>query len=101
VRPQRPDGKPARFPLYGNTTYRIGRLETNDIVIPEDKRTVGRLHCEVTVKGDFVLLVDRSSNGCSLEGYRIDKNVEYKWKPGAKVKLADSVVLQLYENIHR
>ena len=91
------DGRPAQHLLYDNTKHRVGRLNC-EIVIPETFKTVSKYHCDVEVRGDSVLITDKSTNGCFYKGTRMEKETIYRWRPGDKVKLGDQVILQLEEN---
>lgn len=87
----------AGYTLCENKSYRVGRYDC-EILIPENRRTVtvSKHHCDVEVKGG-VLITDRSTNGCYVNGQRIDKNVTYNWGIDKKVTLGDAVTLSLEE----
>ena len=66
-----PDGKQYRLK---NGVMSIGRLSTADIVV--DDQNVSRQHAELHPLGDTFQLVDLgSTNGCKVNGRRIDRHV--------------------------
>jgi pSer/pThr/pTyr-binding forkhead associated (FHA) protein/ribosomal protein L37AE/L43A len=53
---------------------KVGREPSNDCVIFDPKKRVSRLHLEVEIQGNNLLIADHSSNGTYVNGIRIQKN---------------------------
>lgn len=69
-------------------TINIGRSDTNDIVIDNDKK-VSRQHCRITLQGsEFVIEDLKSKNGTFVNGWKIV--VKTKLKPNDVVKIGDT-----------
>ena len=65
------------IPLRRGKTVRVGRSESNDLVLPHTE--VSRTHVLIDVMRDEIVLLDqRSSNGCYLNGVRVADKVNLK-----------------------
>ena len=49
----------------------MGRNPSNDVIFPVEEKTVSRLHAEIVREGNRFRLVDKSTNGTSVNGQRI------------------------------
>jgi serine/threonine protein kinase len=66
-------------------TYRIGRDSQNDIVLPDDSKTVSRIHAELRREGDRYTLIDLDSqNGLLVNGRR---KPSVQLQPGVSVRV--------------
>lgn len=67
---------------------KIGRDNSNDVVIDNDKR-VSRQHCQITLQGtDFIIEDLKSKNGTFVNGWKIMSKT--KLKPDDVVKVGDT-----------
>lgn len=86
-----------RYPLPVNKIVTIGRLESNDIVIPS--RVVGRRHLEIffdTMNGWFYLVDNDSVNGTYVDKRRCRPSVIIPVRAGSIISLAQNAcVFQL------
>ena len=70
----------------GKRSVKIGRDQTNDIIIPQD--TVSSLHAIIEFKEGYFYLEDqRSSNGTRLNNQKIEPYKSLRLKSGDRLKL--------------
>ena len=68
-----PDGSQRRIPLVNDVT-RVGRGELNDIIIPQEFRSVSRQHLEIRREGTQFIAIDLgSSNGLFINDQKVNK----------------------------
>ena len=70
----RPDDRafappPLRLDGRGAT---IGRAPGCDWTLPDERATISSRHCEIAFQGGGYVVTDRSTNGTSINGRRID-----------------------------
>lgn len=65
----------------------VGRSPECDWQLPEDERSVSKLHCLIERQGDRFILFDRSSNGSKVDGMWL--------RDGASAPLTDEGVVKL------
>jgi pSer/pThr/pTyr-binding forkhead associated (FHA) protein len=51
----------------------VGRLPSCDVVFPKDLRFISRTHAEIKREGNRFLLINRSPNGCFVNGQPVDQ----------------------------
>jgi transcriptional regulator with GAF, ATPase, and Fis domain len=72
----------------GSEIARIGTADGNDLVLAD--RTVSRLHCEVSVRGNTIVIRDcGSTNGTLIDGVRVR---EAEIPPGTLVRIGGSAL---------
>ena len=70
----------------GSEIARVGTAEGNDLVLAD--RTVSRFHCELSVRGDSIVIRDcGSTNGTLIDGVRVR---EAEIPPGTLVRIGGS-----------
>lgn len=68
-------------------TVKIGRDESNDIVIPKD--SISSLHATIEYRNGYYYLEDhRSTNGTRLNNMKVKENTPMRLKSGDKIQLA-------------
>ncbi len=76
--------------IIDKMNFIIGRLEEQVDYISNNK-TVGRVHVElISREGNYYIKDLNSRNGTSLNGKRINSNIEYQLKESDKIAIADS-----------
>ncbi|MBN1647363.1 MAG: protein kinase [Spirochaetales bacterium] len=74
-----------------NRSFQIGRDSTNKIVLQNDPQ-VSRTHAQIIKSGKSLYLVDRSSNGTSLNGKRVNKNQKIRIYAGDIIKVGRTLL---------
>jgi hypothetical protein len=70
-----------------NKVVKIGRDESNDIVIPRD--SISSLHATLEYRNGYYYLEDhRSTNGTRLNGFKVKENTSMRLKSGDKIEFA-------------
>jgi len=70
-----------------NKIVRIGRDDSNDIVIPKD--SISSLHATIEYRNGYYYLEDhRSTNGTRLNDLKVKENTPMRLKSGDKIQLA-------------
>ena len=76
----------------------IGRSSENDLVIPLED--FSRKHCQVTVKGEYLFIMDLGSkNGVLIDGIRIPPKQQVPVYKTSRVTLANHFDCILFEEI--
>ena len=72
-----------------NDVFKIGRSVQNCQYVINGDTNISRVHCYIRLAGSEIYLTDVSSNGTFLaDGYRLEKNKEYKVNAGVQFYLA-------------
>ncbi|HET6371356.1 MAG TPA: type VI secretion system-associated FHA domain protein TagH [Nitrospiria bacterium] len=79
--------------LYDREVIRIGRQESNEVMLHDRRRLVSGRHAEIRQKnGQFVLVDVGSKNGTQLNGERLTKGKEYPLAQEDKIGIGDFVI---------
>jgi type VI secretion system protein len=70
-----------------HSRYSIGRGETNDWVLSDAKRLISKNHCVIEPADQGFRLVDRSTNGTTVFGKPVDRNVGQLLRHGDEIEL--------------
>ncbi len=68
--------------------FSIGRASDNDWIIADAKRMVSKHHCVIEQTSDGYRLVDRSTNGVSVNGRPVDRNIGQLLRSGDEIEIA-------------
>ena len=72
-----------------NDIFKIGRSNQSCQYVITGDTNISRIHCYIRLDGQDIYLTDTSSNGTFLaNGYRLEKNKEYKVNVGVQFYLA-------------
>jgi type VI secretion system FHA domain protein len=70
------------------TRFSIGRANDNDWIINDAKRMVSKYHCTVERTADGYRLIDRSTNGVTVNGKPVDRNFGHTLRNGDEIEVA-------------
>ena len=70
-----------------HSRYSIGRGENNDWVLSDAKRLISKNHCVIEPADHGFRLVDRSTNGTTVFGKPVDRNVGHLLRHGDEIEL--------------
>lgn len=72
-----------------NDIFKIGRSVQSCQYVIKGDTNISRIHCYIRIEGNGIYLTDSSSNGTYFaNGYRLEKNKEYKINPGNQFYIA-------------
>ena len=80
----------ARFDETGGT---IGRADHNHMVLPDNDRTVSRVHAQVAFRNGSYVIVDRGSNPIEVNGKELGSGREEPLHPGDTVQIGAYVLM--------
>lgn len=84
--------------LDGNLTIKIGRGKENDVVLNDN--VISRNHAVISLQGNKVFILDKSSNGIWIDHKRLPSNKQCPLSPNQKVTLSDKHYL-IFEDRYR
>jgi type VI secretion system protein len=67
--------------------YSIGRGENNDWVLSDAKRVISKNHCVIEPADDGFRLTDQSTNGTTVSGRPVDRNLGHMLRQGDEIEL--------------
>lgn len=81
--------EPTFFDELGGT---IGRLETNQLVLPDTERVISRTHAQVVFRGGRFALIDRGSNAVVHNGRPLGNGNEAFLAPGDEIQIGGYLI---------
>ncbi len=67
--------------------YSIGRSDNNDWVLVDAKKVISKRHCTIEKTESGYRLVDTSTNGTTVNGKPVDKNIGHLLQQGDEIEL--------------
>jgi type VI secretion system protein len=67
--------------------YSIGRSENNDWVLIDAKKVISKRHCIIERTENGYRLIDTSTNGTTVNGKPVDKNIGHPLQQGDEIEL--------------
>jgi predicted component of type VI protein secretion system len=79
--------------LFDKTRITIGRLDENDVPLPDPELTVGRYHAEIQVEGDFAYIYDENSkNYTFLNGKQLGHAKQYQLRDHDHIQIGHYLI---------
>ena len=67
----------------------IGRADTNQLVLPDPKRHISRVHARIVFRGGGYVLLDQGSNAVLVNGTRVGNGNAAVLKDGDEIVIGD------------